>query len=353
MFMLLSGRFSVFMKLQTVLLILTSSLGTGLLAAVLFLLPLPIKVPSLPRTYLPAAQDRDLPESVEKASVTLSFVGDIMMARNVEATIVSKGSDWPLGQLGDLFEGSDFVIGNLEGTVRPTRSIEVTNQMTFDTTPDNLQILKEAGFTHLSLSNNHTDDYGSQVAIDTRNYVKEYGMTPFGDPFRSEQFIVRENINGLSLSFVGFHAFNETTEELLKAIAREDEQGRFVIVYPHWGPEYVYPAPIAETYPAQQFINAGADLIVGAHPHIIQNVEVIGDVPVIYSLGNFLFDQEWSAETSRGMTVQITITEEAIDLDFTPVSIKTRQTTPMMSAESQELFHDYNLGDGTLHVVRE
>lgn len=339
------------------LLALAGVLGVSLFLAIFFVLPDPkdLEVPYFIQTYLPQAADRPLPlpEPAAEKRVTISFVGDIMMARAVERAIVENGTDWPFAKLGNLFEGSDIVVGNLEGTVRPNRNLEVVNQMVFDTTPDNLEILSKAGFTHLSLANNHADDYGNQVTADSRQAVIDHGLVPFGDPYNSENFIVRENIGGMSLSFIGFHAFGETSAELLDAIESEDEQGRFVIVYPHWGPEYLETAPPSETAPAQAFINAGADLIIGAHPHVIQNVEVIGDVPVIYSLGNFLFDQDFSPETKRGLTVQVEITETNIELDFTPVSIVGRQTFPMSEPDATAVCDEFSLVDCHLSVVRE
>jgi len=332
-------------------------LGVGLFVAMFFLLPAPdeIKVPYFLKVSLPQAPDRTIPlvEPVTEDGATITFVGDIMLARSVERSIVANGAAWPFAKLGDLFAGSDIVIGNLEGTVREQRNLEIVNQMVFDTTPENVAMLAATGFTHLSLANNHTDDYGAQVTIDTRNAVIDAGVVPFGDPNDSQNFIARENIGGQSLSFIGFHAFGETAKEILEAIEAEDAQGRFVIVYPHWGPEYVDVAPAAETYPAQLFINAGADLIVGAHPHVIQNVEVIDGVPVIYSLGNFLFDQDFSVETMRGLTVQVEITDATIELNFTPVSIQNRQTFPMEDLAAQLLFDELGLPDGRLSILRQ
>lgn len=339
------------------LLALSGVLGVGLFLSIFFLLPAPdqIHVPYFLPVSLPQASDRPapLPDPEAQNGVTMSFVGDIMLARSVERAIVENGTDWPFAKLGNLFEGSDLVIGNLEGTVRDTRNLEIVNQMVFDTTPENVTMLAETGFTHLSLANNHADDYGSQVTESSRQTVMNNGMVPFGDPYNSEQFIVRENIGGVSLSFVGFHAFGETAAELRDAIEAEDAQGRFVIVYPHWGPEYVETAPAVEVDAAAAFIDAGADLIIGAHPHVIQNVEVIDGVPVVYSLGNFLFDQDFSAETKRGMTVQVTITDESIELDFTPVSIINRQTFPMADAEALAVCNEFSLPDCHLSVVRQ
>ena len=329
-------------------------LGVGLFFTIFFLLPAPntLQVPYFLKVYLPQAADRLVPLP-DNDGVTITFVGDIMLARAVERTIVANGTAWPFAKLGELFTGSDLVIGNLEGTVRDERNIEVVNQMVFDTTPANVTLLAAAGFTHLSLANNHTDDYGAQVTLDTRQTVINNGMAPFGDPFESENFIVRENIGGVSLSLIGFHAFGQTSEEIIDAIKAEEAQGRFVIVYPHWGPEYIETAPATEVLPAAAFIQAGADLIVGAHPHVIQNVEIIGDVPVIYSLGNFLFDQNFSADTMRGLTVQIKITAGALGLNFTPISIVDAQTLLMTDAEALAVCNEFSLPDCYLSVARQ
>ncbi len=336
------------------LLALAGLLGVGLFFAIFFLLPTPstLQVPYFLKVYLPQAADRLIPLP-DNHGVTITFVGDIMLARAVERTIVANGTAWPFAKLGELFTGSDLVIGNLEGTVRDERNIEVVNQMVFDTTPANITLLAASGFTHLSLANNHTDDYGAQVTLDTRQTVINNGMAPFGDPFESENFIVRENVGGVSVSLIGFHAFGQTSEEIIEAIKAEDAQGRFVIVYPHWGPEYIETAPAAEVLPAAAFIQAGADLIVGAHPHVIQNVEIIGDVPVIYSLGNFLFDQNFSADTMRGLTVQVEITADNLELDFTPVSIIEAQTIPMSETDALAVCNEFSLPNCHLTVTRE
>lgn len=334
-----------------------STLGIGLFVFMFFLLPKPSELDFafFPRVHLPQAEDRAAPvvNAADNNGMTLTFVGDIMLARSVERAIVEHGATWPFAELGDLFTDSDLVVGNFEGTVRPNRNLEVVNQMTFDTTPDNVAMLANAGFTHLSLANNHADDYGIQVAADTRQAILDNGLVAFGDPELSQNYIARENIGGVSLSLIGFHAFGEDTNEILEAIESEKAQGRFVIVYPHWGVEYATQAPSVETLAAQAFVNAGADLIIGAHPHVIQNIEVIDGVPVIYSLGNFLFDQDFSSETKQGLTVQVTITNEALTLDFTPVVIENRQTSVMSEPAASELLAKLGLINGQLSVARE
>jgi poly-gamma-glutamate capsule biosynthesis protein CapA/YwtB (metallophosphatase superfamily) len=344
------------MRHSSALLGVAAALGIGLFVAVFFVLPAPedIHVPYFLRVSLPQAEDREIPLPAEDPDgVTISFTGDIMLARSVERAIVEHGTTWPFAELGDVFAGSDIVVGNLEGTVRPTRNLEIVNQMSFDTTPDNLPMLKEAGFTHLSLANNHADDYGPQVAIDSRAAIEAAGMIAFGDPLDSENFIVRENIGGISISLIGFHAFGEKTTELLDAIKNEDAQGRFVIVYPHWGVEYATTAPNVEVQAAEAFVGAGADLIIGAHPHVIQNIEVIGSVPVAYSLGNFLFDQDFSTETQQGLIAHVTITSDLVELQFVPVRIQNRQTILMEEPAASTLLDGLGLVNGRLSVSRE
>ena len=334
-----------------------SCLGIGLFVCMVLVLPKPneLNLEYFPHVYLPQAYDRVLPliNATDDSGVTLSFVGDIMLARSVERTIVEHGTVWPWAELDDLFVGSDIVIGNFEGTVRPERNLEVVNQMTFDTTPDNVTALAEAGFTHLSLANNHTDDYGTQVTVDTRSIIAQNGLVPFVDPTKRENFIARENLGGVALSIIGFHAFGEASADILDVIKAEEAQGRFVIVYPHWGVEYASTAPSVETTAAQAFVNAGADLIIGAHPHVIQNIEVIDGVPVVYSLGNFLFDQDFSTETQQGLTAQVHIDDDMVSLIFTPVVIENRQTSIMPEPAASELLDNLGLVNGRLDLLRQ
>lgn len=255
----------------------------------------------------------------------LIFTGDIMLARAVEWSIRSEGAGYPFAKWdATLFADADAVIGNFEGTIRETEHIEQTNVMAFDTLPEYVTPLVDAGFTHLSLANNHADDFGQVTTDFTRSTIADTGIIPFGDPFASEDFVTR--IDGdIPVSLVGFHAFNEETTSIVEAIRSEDAAGNFVIVYPHWGVEYDHEPSISQTAAAQIWIDAGADLIIGAHPHVVQSVGIIDGVPVIYSLGNFLFDQDFSRATQIGAIADVTLSSTEILITFSPVSILHRQ----------------------------
>ncbi len=266
----------------------------------------------------------DIPPA-EPASSHLIFTGDIMLARAVEWSLKEKGVDYPFRMWdATFFSDADAVIGNFEGTIRDTEHIEQTNVMAFDTLPAYVTPLADAGFTHLSLANNHADDFGQTTTDFTRSTITETEMIPFGDPFASEDFVTR--IDGdIPISLVGFHAFNEETSGIVEAIRSEDAAGNFVIVYPHWGVEYDHEPSISQTAAAQIWIDAGADLVIGAHPHVVQSTEIIDGVPVIYSLGNFLFDQDFSRATQIGAVAGVTISASEITITFSPVSILKRQ----------------------------
>ncbi|MEK9157342.1 MAG: CapA family protein [Patescibacteria group bacterium] len=266
----------------------------------------------------------DIPLTEPESSRVL-FVGDIMLARAVEWSIKEEGAGYPflLWDAG-LFADADAVIGNFEGTIRDAEHIEQTNVMAFDTLPEYVTPLAGAGFTHLSLANNHADDFGQATTDFMRSTITDVGITPFGDPFVSESFIARID-GGIPVSLVGFHAFNEETASIVETIRTEDAAGNFVIVYPHWGVEYNHEPSISQTAAAQIWIDAGADLIIGAHPHVVQTAEIINGVPVIYSLGNFLFDQDFSRATQIGAVADVTLSSSEILITFSPVSILHRQ----------------------------
>ena len=218
------------------------------------------------------------------------------------------------------------MIGNFEGTIRETEHIEQTNVMAFDTLPVYVSALKDAGFTSLSIANNHADDFGSEVTEFTRDILFEEGLLPFGDPLASQNEVHMMSNDGAPVSFIGFHAFGEDPASIVNAIKYEKELGSFVIIYPHWGVEYDHEPSVSQREAAEAWIDAGADLIIGAHPHVVQSVEIIDGVPVVYSLGNFLFDQDFSQDTKTGAVATVELDKQRnIAITFAPIRIQGRQ----------------------------
>jgi poly-gamma-glutamate synthesis protein (capsule biosynthesis protein) len=282
--------------------------------------------------------------------VSLLFLGDIMLARGVEWRIGLNDLSYPLSEMVDYLSAPDLTIGNFEGTVREKPNQEISG-FSFDTTPEIAGTIADAGIDVVSLSNNHSDNYGSAVVQSTRDTINALGMTPFGDPHDSPNHIARIIINDQPLSFIGFHAFTEEPETLLPAIAAEKAAGNFVIVFPHWGNEYQHTPSAAQIEAAHLFVDAGADAIIGAHAHVIQTYENYRGAPIIYSLGNFLFDQDFSVETQQGLTLGFVIDAETITMSFVPVSVIKSRVTLMGADEAAAVLAEHDL-PATLKIAR-
>lgn len=324
-------------------------IAIGLVAAMTAFV-LGVYVAQAPQRYrsLPESEDRAAPVT---ASARLTFVGDIMFAREVERALIANGVDWPFAEIKDEWAESDLVIGNYEATIRDTYRYEGA-VLAFDVLPELNTGLANVGFTHLSLANNHGDDFGDAVAQYTREVIAGLGIQPFGDPAASELFVARTEPNGIPVSLIGFHAFSEYPSSLVDAITQEDAAGRFVIVYPHWGNEYQFEPSSAQREAATMFIDAGADLIIGAHPHVIEPIELVDGVPVAWSLGNFIFDQDWSQETMEGLMLHVALTDDAVTIEAVPVDVKNRQAAVMTGDHVAEILTAIGVPNGTITYPR-
>lgn len=282
----------------------------------------------------------------------LLFLGDIMLARGIEWQITKHNGDitYPLAEIGDVLKTPDLTIANFEGTIRE-QSVQEIDDMIFDTTPAIAGTLADAGIDVLSLSNNHSNNYGSSIVEYTRKTITDLGMTPFGDPFESSSFIAHKTIGNTTFAFIGFHAFEEEPESIVPTIQTEKAAGNFVVVFPHWGNEYQFTPSPAQTEAAHLFIDAGADAIIGAHPHVIQTYENYRGVPIIYSLGNFIFDQDWSVATQQGLMLGFDLSETSIDLTFTPVSVVHSQVSVMDADAAAAVLAEHDLPE-TLTIAR-
>ena len=299
----------------------------------------------------PIAQDVTVDSSVEALAKTnrsseaiahLLFAGDIMLARGVESTTLKKGLNYPLSDVTPLISSADLAIANFEGTIQDEQHIEPSG-FTFDTTPAIAGIVPAAGFDVVSLSNNHSDNHGATIVKHTRDTLTSLGVTPFGDPYESGNFVAHKTLNGTTFAFIGFHAFGEDSSSIIPTIETEKSAGNFVIVFPHWGVEYSPTPSITQIESAHAFIDAGADAIIGAHPHVIESYENYHGVPIIYSLGNFLFDQDWSIPTQQGLVLGFDLDATSITLTFTPITIHNQKTTLMAADAASAVLSNNNL----------
>jgi len=248
-------------------------------------------------------------------TVNILFVGDMMFDRYIRQTSERHGYNFPFQKVESLFKSSDLVVGNLEGPITDNESISLTSKIgerdnyvfTFD--PKTARALADENIKLVNIGNNHITNFGSSGIASTRNYLLQSGVDFFGDPESRGSCMTLENIKGLKLAFVNYNQFvtnarQKTLDDINKA---KDSKADIIVVYAHWGMEFADQPDQKIKDLAHEFIDAGADLIIGSHPHVIQPKEEYKGKMIYYSLGNFIFDQYFDPRTQKGLAVQINI----------------------------------------------
>ncbi len=244
----------------------------------------------------------------------LIVVGDIMLDRNVRNTIDRIGFEEFIKGVEDLLATPDITIGNLEGpfTTYPSKTASLkSKELVFTFDPDLAVKLAEVGFDILGLANNHTYNFGREGFAMTKKYITDAGMVSYGDPDNKDALSVVMEKKGISIGIVGFHEFSYINfDKVLAEVDRLRPLVDFLIVTPHWGPEYEKAPSERMARLAHSWVDHGADVVIGTHPHVIGYIEEYNGKKIFYSLGNFIFDQYFSKETSEGLAVKIALEKE-------------------------------------------
>jgi poly-gamma-glutamate synthesis protein (capsule biosynthesis protein) len=209
--------------------------------------------------------------------------------------------------------------------------------MSFTFDPAMLPVLKGLGFTTLSQANNHASNFGAEGLHESQAAIRASGMETFGDPSNSDPGPLYQTIRGEQIAFVGYHQFQGTDARVIAAIKKAKETGAFVIVYPHWGTEYSTTTTAFQRAEAHAFVDAGADLILGAHPHVVEPIEVYRGRAIFYSVGNFIFDQSNIGPTAEGLAVRAAITSTQVNYSLVPLSIRKAQASLMTPQDAATL----------------
>ncbi|MFZ5817893.1 MAG: CapA family protein [Bacillota bacterium] len=245
------------------------------------------------------------PEPAEPSPprLTMLFVGDVMLAR-IPGEHVERGED-PFAAFAEQLTGADLAVGNLECVIA-TVGERVPKAYNFRCHPRNVPLLARY-FDALSVANNHSGDYGPEAFAEQLDLLRQGGVPYFGGGMNLAEAhtpLILER-NGLKVALLGYNEVElrsfeagptrpglawSTDEAVVRDIRAAREKADLVVVYPHWGLEY-HKAPSARQQElARKMIDAGADLVVGAHPHVTQTVELYRDRLIVYSLGNYVFD---------------------------------------------------------------
>lgn len=247
----------------------------------------------------------------------LLFGGDLMFDRDIRIRMQQRGVDFILQPLTPTFNNYDLVIANLEGPVtdNPSRSvgsaIGSSSNFIFTFDPSILPMLKQNKFEVVNLGNNHILNFGKDGVAQTKKYLDQNDIAYFGDTSTESHSAERIFIYELGEHTIAFVNYNEFVpngyEHALEDLAAVANQADIVIVYTHWGAEYQPRSNQVIQNQAHTFIDNGADLIIGSHPHVKQQVEEYHGKKIYYSLGNFVFDQYFDPETQKGLLVGLEI----------------------------------------------
>ena len=233
------------------------------------------------------------------------------------------GDEYPFGDMSEDL-AADFVIGNFEGTIPEVHKQTPDLTFSFSVATEYINRLVDAGFTHVSLANNHAQDYGQAAYTHSVTTLVEHGLIPFGEPKAAATSSITyvSDYRGSTTALVALEFTDATYSSrdlaslLQKATASSDRQ----VVYVHWGTEYAEKRSGFQRETAEQLVANGADLIIGHHPHVVQDIDVIHGVLVFYSLGNFVFDQYFSDEVQMGLVVTETTSGKGYEYALTPVT---------------------------------
>jgi poly-gamma-glutamate synthesis protein (capsule biosynthesis protein) len=277
-------------------------------------------------------------------SVSIAFVGDIMLDESPGKTVKS-GRD-PFEFFASLLNTADIRVGNLECVVATTGTPEPDKPYTFRAHPRVLKLLQRH-FDALSLANNHSGDYGPGAFGEMLDLLDRQKISYFGGGRNLAQAhtpLVIER-NGLRIALLGYNEFFPRSFEAdfdKPGIAwSEDEQVRLdirtartlyhadlVIPVMHWGWEHENLASSRQLQLARLMIDAGADAVVGGHPHVTQNVEQYQGKPIIYSLGNFVFDGFSDEDSNTGWLLRLEADRSGVRAWRTFVAHIDRKGTP-------------------------
>jgi len=275
-------------------------------------------------------QKKKLPQVSEE--VSLVAVGDISYSRGVERIVRKENNaNYPFLKIQDYLKSADLVFGNLETPITQGSGIP-DFEMIFRSNPGTEQALKQGGFSILSLANNHTPNFGEKGLKDTFNFLENARIKYVGAGQNEQEAYQPVYIENKGIKFA-FLAYNDTDvvpayyeasanrfgtafmriDKMIEAVKEAKQKTDFVIVSMHAGIEYADKPNNSQINFAHAAVDAGADLVIGHHPHVVQTLGKYKGKYIFYSLGNFVFDQPQSEETKEGLAIKVYFAKNGIN----------------------------------------
>ncbi len=268
-----------------------------------------------------------------RKSIHILAVGDTAILEPLASKVLNDPNLDPLANVKDIFKKYDYVVANVETTIdgASVSSPQAGKPYTFSSPKISAEIFKKAGITAANLANNHTKDYGSKGVLHTIELLNGQGIGTFGAGVNSNAsytpLIV--DLKGTKVAFLGYdsaeYSFNHSTEtdagtasfvdpRVKNSIIDAKSKADIVIVYTHWGIERTQNLdPTWQVQWAKNITSYGADIIIGGHPHVIQQNTIVNGKPVFYSIGNFMHPgQGGIPEVFKAQAIEIIIEDKKI-----------------------------------------
>lgn len=290
------------------------------------------------------------------AKVKLAFVGDVLLADTVEKLLLQNGYDYPYSNVKPLLAEPDLTVANLETPVTE-RGVKQTKDYVYRSSPKALPALKDSGVDIVNLANNHVMDYGAEGLLDTMTYLDQAGIGRVGAGRNSDEAFkpVIVEKQGVRIAVLGFsrvvpdHTWKAGADQPgvadtysytvpVETIKKTREQADLVIVMAHWGTERKDTPDPVQTDLAHRYIDAGADLVVASHPHVLQGLEAYKGKWIAYSLGNFIFTTNEAAKTWETIVLQAECANTgACSLKAVPILTKWAKPEPLAGEAGAKL----------------
>jgi len=303
----------------------------------------------------------------EQQAITVKVVGDVMLSRKVGRLMNENGVDYPVKKVADYLADADFTFCNLESPISTKGTKLPGKGIWFRAEPYTVEALQMSGFDLVCLANNHMMDYQEPALLETGEILDEAGILHIGSGANKEEAAKIEitEVKGVKIAWIAYSEMADlffSFEYPRRLRAEEDKAGinsynidnicadiksvrdqvDIVIVTLHWGLEYQdYPQDY-QTAHAHKMIDSGADLIIGHHPHCIQGMEAYKNGLIFYSLGNFIFDQDWSEQTKQGVTLKLTLNGFSWqEVEILPVYITQGQAQLATGQTAQTILNNF------------
>lgn len=295
------------------------------------------------------------PPPIVTTSEKIYFLGDLMLARNVERRVKTDGLRHALANFASLWSNA-YVVANFEAAI-PEQHVPTPDfTFGFSVKREMLPALQAAGITHVSLANNHSFDFGSVGYKNTVLELNSSNLAPFGHPYEIATSSFRSIKTGdKTVTLIGINLTSNLTDlRQLDAIMDElTVDSDLQIAYIHWGEEYNQKQSLAQKEIVLKLSQMGIDVVIGHHPHVIQGIERINKTLVFYSLGNFLFDQYFSEEVQLGLMLALDLKSDGAHFELIPVSSLESRARPYVAGVLERIKVLSNIAMSSDEVLRE